>query len=460
LEDKEKDDAAKATDSEDTSAPAAADAPKEDAPEADAKDEPKADAKSEDAPKSEARASEATEDADDEEAPPSAASAAAAKKATVDELAKRVAALGDDDETERRAREEEEKLAARRAEAKKAKKKGGLESSATKKLSKIGTKSKERRAREEEEEAEVDVARAKPYADPIIERTRKLSAWAQKNRAVVGYAVAAAVIAVVGSFVYLHFQKKNETDASTALAHAVADEQGLIGDPDKDDDEGPKDPRPIFKTADARRDSALAKYKEVESKFGGTGAAIMARLAEGSILLDKHQPDDAIKAFTEVKDSPLAKVDLEIRGRALEGLGFAYELKGQTKEALGAFKELENAADIRGFKELAMYHQARCYMTLGEKDKAKELLMSVRERISKPGESHPFGYLGPAVDDRIRAIDPKAIPEPQGGGMPGMGGPGGKTSPAQMKQMQEMIRKMQEKMKQGGGAPDPHGGMP
>lgn len=105
-----------------------------------------------------------------------------------------------------------------------------------------------------------------------------------------------------------------------------------------------------------------------------------------------------------------------------------------------------------------MYHQARCHMTLGEKDKAKELLMSVRERISKPGESHPFGYLGPAVDDRIRAIDPKAIPEPQGGGMPGMGGPG-KTSPAQMKQMQEMIRKMQEKMKQGGGAP-PHGGMP
>lgn len=440
MEDKEKDDA-KATDSEDTSAPAAAAAPKEDAPEADA---PKVAAKSDDA---------------DEEAPTSAA--AAAKKATVDELAKRVAALGDDDESERRAREEEEKLAARRAEAKKAKKKGGLESSATKKLSKIGTKSKERKAREEEEEAEIDVARAKPYADPIIERTRKLSVWAQKNRSVVGYAVAAAVIAVVGSFVYLHFQKKNETDASTALAHAVADEQGLIGDPDKDDEEGPKDPRPTFKTAEARRDSALAKYKDVESKFGGTGAAIMARLAEGSILLDKHQPDDAIKAFTDVKDSALAKVDLEIRGRALEGLGFAYELKGQTKEALGSFKELENAADVRGFKELAMYHQARCHMTLGEKDKAKELLMSVRERISKPGDSHPFGYLGPAVDDRIRAIDPKAIPEPQGGGMPGMGGPGGgKSSPAQMKQMQEMIRKMQEKMKQGGGAPDPHNGMP
>ena len=61
---------------------------------------------------------------------------------------------------------------------------------------------------------------------------------------------------------------------------------------DKDDDDEeesakPKHLYPTFKSADERRDAALAKYRDVETKYAGTGAAILARLAEAGLLLDK-----------------------------------------------------------------------------------------------------------------------------------------------------------------------------
>ena len=42
--------------------------------------------------------------------------------------------------------------------------------------------------------------------------------------------------------------------------------------------------------------------------------------------------------------------------------------------------------EVRGFKELAMYHQARVAQNRGEKDKAKELLLSLKERLNKTEE--------------------------------------------------------------------------
>src|SRR5690606_4616395 len=113
---------------------------------------------------------------------------------------------------------------------------------------------------------------------------------------------------------------------------------------------------------------------------------------------------------------------------ALEGIGFAYELKALAapaeKEthldaALEAFRELENAVEVKGFKELAIYHQARVLTNKGEKDKAKELLLSLKERFEKPDESVAPGILPPPLTfpflrgmamDRLREIDPTAVP--------------------------------------------------
>lgn len=365
------------------------------------------------------------------------------------EIARRVAALGADDESEALAREEERKLAERRASKKKGKKKTGLEAAASKQLSKIGTRAEPKRA--------VAVA---ADADPLIERTAKIGDWAKKNQKVVQIVGGLLCVALLGVAGFLYFDHKRETEASLGLAKAVEAQGARVGEPPKkEDDDAPKDL--YFKTYDDRRAAALKQYREVQAKFSGTGAAIMARLAEGSLLLDKRESDNAIAAFNDVKGSALAAADIEVKGRALEGIGFAHELKAQAnpaekdkelEAALAAFKELENAADVKGFKEMAMYHQARVLQTKGDKDKAKEILLSLKERLNKtedipaPGLPTPptYPYLKEVALDRLHEIDPAAQPKPSKGGpmrMPGAGNP-------TQEQLQKMLEQMQ---KQKGG---------
>jgi hypothetical protein len=388
---------------------------------------------------------------------------AGADSASPEAIARRVAALGEEDQSETLAREEERKLAARKAAGKKKSKKSGLEVSASKKLSKIGTRAEPKR----------NIAVAAD-ADPLIEKTAKLSEWAKQNQKavqIVGALIAAALLGVAG---FLYLEHKHETEASMLLTQAVEDERGRIGEPPKEDTEppAPVDPTPLFKTFDDRRESALKKYREVESRFPKTGAAILARLAEGSLLLDKHEPDPALAAFTEVKGSPLATADQEVKGRALEGMGFANEMKALAAPADAAkywddaaknYKELENTVEVRGFKELAMYHQARVAQNRGEKDKAKELLLSLKERLNKTEEASPssvpqgpsFPYLKEVAMDRLREIDPSAAPKmaPGAANTPG-GSP--QLTPAQIRKMIEDAQK--KAPGKSGGTPPPPGG--
>lgn len=363
-------------------------------------------------------------------------------------IARRVAALGADDETEALAREEERKLAERRASKKKGKKKTGLEAAASKKLNKIGTRAEPKR-----------VVAVAADADPLIERTAKLSDWAKKNQKTVQMVGALLTVALLSIAGFLYFQHKKETDASVVLTKAIEVQRARIGEPKKDDDEEEQHEQ-YFKTHEARRDAALKAYRDVESKYPGTGAAILARLAEASLLLDKKDADGALAAYNEVKGSALAAADTEVKGRALEGIGFAYELKAlatpadkakNLDAALASFKELENTADVKGFKELAMYHQGRVLTNKGDKEEAKKVLSSLKERLAKadeplaPGLPTPptYPYLKEVAMDRLREVDPEAAPKaPKGGG--GHGGAGGMSE----EQIQRMIEQM--KKQQGG----------
>lgn len=388
------------------------------------------------------------EKADDgEDAPIDAASPAA--------ILKRVSALDADDDAERIARDEEAKLEARRSANKKPKRKSGLEASASKRLAKIGAKAPVKR----------EIATAVD-ADPLLDRANDLGKWVKKNQQLVTGVAIAAAVAIAGSLGYTVYQHKRENDASAQLAAAVADERGRIGDPDKEDEpDRPHDPTPVFKTTEDRREAALTGYRTVETKFRGTGAAILARLSEGSLLLDKEDPDGALAAYTDVSTSVLAKADPEVRGRSLEGMGFAYELKADATsgdavkdlldKAAKEYRELENT-DVTGFKELGMYHEARVLKKQGSTEQAVDMLKKLHERLHKEKDEHPFVYLETVADDALRSLAPDALPPKQtaggmggmpgmGAGMSGMGGPGGKgknqLNPAQIQKIYEQLQK-------------------
>jgi hypothetical protein len=355
----------------------------------------------------------------------------------VEEIAKRVAALDEEDELERLARDEEAKLAARRKKERgSGGKKKGLENAASKRLAKIGEKAKPKR----------EIPDAVEAADPLIERTRALAEWARKNKNLVQGMIVAAVVGAIAFGVWMYFDKKRGMEASVTLAQAVADERGLIGDPEKEDEDAIHDKVPMFKTPDERRDAALAKYREVQSKFKGTGASYLARLGEGALLLDKRDADGAIAAFQDVLASSLAKADAEVRGRALESLGFAYEQKAEWDKAIEQYKQLETS-DVLGFKQMAPYNEARCYQQKGDKAKAIELLKGLREDLMKSTDARLFSALRELAEDRLRQLDPTSVPPKRAQ----LNAGGGQLSPEMLDKLPPELRERVLKNIGGGG---------
>jgi hypothetical protein len=367
-------------------------------------------------------------------------------------IAARIDKIGAETETDRIAHDEEQKLLQRRRERKRT----GLEAAASKRLSKIGEGSVKRPS---------SALQTVPEADPILERAARASRWVREHQSVFGGLVAIGVLGAAGAGGWFLWQDRRNADASVLLAQAFADDLGHIApakDDDADDESATKQLYPSFKSVAERRDAALAKYRTVESKYAGTGAATLARLAEGSLLLDAGDAKGAIAAYDDVKSSPLARADAEVRGRALEGIGFAFELQAQSDapsknahldSALATFKALE-AIDADGFKELGMYHEARVVLAQGDRTKAADLLKQVEALVSAPGGGHPFSYLQFVVEDRLREVDPTALPPkvPKTMGGRAGAGPGGAVDMSDPK-VQELIRQLQRKARGDGNPP-------
>ena len=372
-------------------------------------------------------------------------------------IAARVDSLGAETDLERIARDEEAKLHER-----KKKEKTGLESAASKRLARIGEEKVKRPSASKEGFS--------PEADPLLRRAAKASSWVQDHRETFIAMVVVGVLGFGGFAGYSYWQDKRNTDASAVLGQALTDEHGHISDKpaDSDDDDTRAKPLyPTFKSAAERRDAALAKYKAVESKYAGTGAAILAKLSAASLMLDAGDAKAAAAAYEEVGASALGKVDVEVRGRALEGLGVADEALAQSDsadkakhldDALGAYKKLADI-DTGGFKELGQYHQARVLQSQGDKAKAIEVLKEVQKRVSEPGEDQPFSYLKFVVEDRLRELDPTALPPKPRTDASGKGG--AKAAGGNQVDMNDpQIKKILEQLRQKSGAPASSGPTP
>jgi hypothetical protein len=366
-------------------------------------------------------------------------------------IAARADRLGTESDLERIAREEEAKLYER-----KKKDKTALESAASKRLAKIGEGKVKRPSA---------LSGVSPEADPLVRRAVKATTWVQDHQQTFAALVVVGLLGFGGFAGYEYWQDKRNGDASAMLAQALTDEHGHISDKVDDDDSDDTHAKPLyptFKSAADRREAALAKYRDVEAKYAGTGAAILARLAEASLLLDKGDAKAAVTAYDEVISSALGKADPEVRGRALEGVGFADEALAagdpadkakHLDEALASYKKLADV-DVPGFKELAQYHQARVVQAQGDKAKAIELLKDVQKRVAEPGDDQ-FSYLKFVVEDRLRDLDPTALPPKAHEAAGGKGGPGVKVTGAGGNQVDMNDPQIRQKGAASKGGPTP-----
>jgi hypothetical protein len=321
--------------------------------------------------------------------------------------------------------------------------------------------------RDEAARRKVPLAPGEMVDDALARGFSGANRWLRKNFGALQWVIVAAIAGGVGYAVYDNRSIKRAEAASADLLKGTLSERGRVvaGTTVKNDEENPDDPTPVFKSTDEKRETALASYRKVTTTYPGTGAAILARMGEAGVLLDKREWDGALAAYNDVKASPLAAADVTVRGRALEGLGLGLEGKKDTDGALKAFRELGNT-DVRGLKELGMYHEARILYAKGESDKAKELLQGARGRLkgtesaSKApapmpgvpgGDSRPFGFLESQIEDLLKRIDPMALAAESAVAAPGAAG-GKSATPENLKKLQEELqRKLQEKGKKPGG---------
>lgn len=232
--------------------------------------------------------------------------------------------------------------------------------------------------------------------------------WLKNNAALVQALVVAAVLGGVGLVVYQWRATVSAEKSSSMLMAGVMADNAVV-DPDSKPADA-DDRQVVFKTPEQRAGSAIAGYRQVIQGAPGTAAAILARLGEAGILLDQDKWDAAAAAYRDVKQSPLAAADPDVRGRAMEGVGFALEGKGDTDAAIKAFAEIESA-QVKGFIELSLYHQARLLAKKGEKDKAVELIKKAEERLkSSTGEVAPIFVKG-MLGELHRKLDPASAPK-------------------------------------------------
>jgi hypothetical protein len=282
--------------------------------------------------------------------------------------------------------------------------------------------------------------------DVLARATSGVTKWVRKNFALLQWGIIGAIALTGAVLFYLSRVEKKEGRISESLAVAVAADRGRVLEEDKrSDDEKELDPTRVFKTSAERADAALAAYNQVIDQHAGTGAALLAKLGQAGALLDKKEYGPALEAYSAVVASPLAGADADVKGRALEGMGFAKEGKGDLDGALETFKQLE-AIDAKGYKELAQYHQARILIAKGDTEKAKELLKVAREKLSAPGlDQNTFQYLEAVIDETLRKLDPSAVPA-----RAQLGGPKGSSmSPEELERLIQQARENAEK-KAGG----------
>jgi len=306
-------------------------------------------------------------------------------------------------------------------------------------------RAKELLMRRQEQAAErrpVQLGAGEMVEDVVARATSGAGKWLRKNFAVLQWGIVAGLVVMGGVFFYMSRVEKKEGSISDALADAVAADRGRVMPEDKrSDDEKELDPTKIYKSAEERSDAALAAYNKVIDQHGGTGAALLAKLGQAGVLLEKKQWGPALEAYSAVSSSTLAGADPDVKGRSLEGMAFAKEGKGDLDGALASFKELESI-DAKGYKELGLYHQARILIAKGDKEKAKELLQAASKGLKgSAGEQNPFQWLEGQVEEALRKIDPSAAPPRTQLGPKG----GGALSPEELQRLIEQARQNAEK---------------
>jgi tetratricopeptide (TPR) repeat protein len=203
-------------------------------------------------------------------------------------------------------------------------------------------------------------------------------AAARKRAFIIG--ATALVTVIVGSIVSSEMTERKAAHATEALdrVQKIASAELLTGDSTPPPAEGDTTPR--FKTDKERLEAALKELDGSHAADSSSPLHAEAQLVRAGLLLDLDRADEARGLYEQLLTG--GKLDNRLHFLAREGLGYAYERKGNLDQAATTFAKLgEDAASIEGFyKDRAGYHQARLAELRGNRPEAARLYHEVLDK--------------------------------------------------------------------------------
>ena len=217
----------------------------------------------------------------------------------------------------------------------------------------------------------------------------------------VGAGVLAVVIVATVAFTQVRERRAERDSQALARVDRIATADLLPADgssPAKD--EG----IPRFKTEKERLEGALKEADAFLAASPHSALRAEAQLHRCTYLGALQRQDEAIAAYTQL----LAGGGLEapLRFLAQEGLGYAYEAKGDLDKAADAFARLsdlasKDSAKLDGFyQDRALYHKARMAEIKGNRADAAKLYREVLDKA--PGTS-----LRDEISNRLAVLESK-----------------------------------------------------
>jgi len=232
--------------------------------------------------------------------------------------------------------------------------------------------------------------------------------WIAEHKSLVLGTVVAALAIFFAVMATRSLSQRNEEKARVALGTAV----GVLSRPVQADlPAGATDDPPPFKSEKERDEAAVKALSGVLGSFPGTRAALTATLPLAATEVRLGQLDPGIGHY----EAYLAKAPSTepLRVAALDGLGHAYEAKGQLPQALDAYERMSRE-EGSGFEVgMGAFHRARILALMGKKQEAAQ---GFAELIS----ASPDTTAARQAQERLSALEAEGfkaavVPKPDAG---------------------------------------------
>ena len=194
--------------------------------------------------------------------------------------------------------------------------------------------------------------------DPLAEKMKQLLSWAKTYRKPLITVTVIVVVLVAGVSGYLYYRHVRENKALEKLSQAMLKYEMAQRN------NGP------FTAYTA----ASADFEDIVKNLGNTDAGRLALIQYADVCYSMKDYDKAIslykKAMATYGDNPLLK------DMILNGLAYAYEGKGDFKNAISNFEEIANNP-LASIKDEALFNLGMLYAKTGKPDQSQKAYQQI-----------------------------------------------------------------------------------